>query len=70
MNANGTLMPFDPYTPATTDMYEHCKNMMDINGGPKGVTPPHCETYANVIRADAEAAAPSEKKEDKKDSLA
>ena len=71
MNDNGTLMPFNPYKPATTTMYEHCKDFMNIPGGPQGVAPPHCETYANVIRADAEAAAPSEKKDDaKKDSLA
>ena len=70
MNDNGTLMPFNPYKPATTTMYEHCKNFMDIPGGPQGVAPPHCETYANVIRADAEAATTPPPKDGDKKSLA
>ena len=60
MNENGTLMPFAPYQPATTTMYEHCKNFVDIPGGPQGVAPPHCLTRFQDIEAQARDALPKE----------
>ena len=62
-NENGTLMPFAPAQPATKDMWSHCKNFMDIPGGPQGVAPAGCLTRAgDISRACDEATKPKEEK--------
>ena len=62
-NENGTLMPFDPVQPATKDMWAHCKNFMDIPGGPQGVAPGGCLTRAgDISQACDEATKPKEEK--------
>ena len=56
VNENGQLIPHAPYQPATKDMWEHCKNFVDIPGGTKGEVTPGCLTWAADIKKQCDEA--------------